>query len=194
MENERGTRFVKLGTGGDIYGWINQMMTHFQARGHWNFVSQGVALELPEGTEVTQEMMAAKCANDIKVSLHPDYFFFLSQFDACVTQLRTLNAVASWKDTCLLFLDKLPTSLSMLTYQLRKSSEEAEVDDVTVWNETFTTILDYLIDAKLYNPNKRQYKNGEAKAFESKVEVALLTATFSISNSKCHLVPAGIST
>lgn len=229
MENERGTRFVKLGTGGDIYGWINQMMTHFQARGHWNFVSQGVALELPEGTEVTQEMVAAKCANDIKLSLHPDvllavrhcesptemyqrvvkiflgslasqkrklrtklneltfdgnYFFFLSQFDACVTQLRTLNAVASWKDTCLLFLDKLPTSLSMLTYQLRKSSEEAEEDDVAVWNETFSTILDYLIDAKLYNPNKRQYKNGEAKAFQSKVEVK---RTFKKKHKKCYI-------
>ena len=65
-------RFKKLGTGGDVYGWITQLQTHFEAMGTWAHVSSGAAIVVGKDETETAEMKEAKCRRDILLSLHDD--------------------------------------------------------------------------------------------------------------------------
>ena len=97
-----------------------------------------------------------------------NYFFFLSEFESTVTELKKLNGVLSWKDIALMFLNRLPAELSVLLNQSRTAVEATEDDLEESWTTAFTTILDYLIDAKLYNPSERQIRNKPKKALNAR--------------------------
>ena len=72
MKDYKCPSFIKLGTGGDPYIWMAQMSTHFQGKGTWQFISEGEGLQVPENSDLTEEMITALCKRDILESLHPD--------------------------------------------------------------------------------------------------------------------------
>ena len=113
------------------------------------------------GTENTQKNKLRTQLDQLQ--FHGNYYFFLSEFQSTVTQLESVNGVLSWKDVAITFLNKLPSSLGLLVHQSKVQVERAQNDDRQVWTDVFTSLMEYLINTNLYNPNRRQFKDKKEK-------------------------------
>ena len=85
-----------------------------------------------------------------------NYFSFMVNFKVYVQRLNQLGAINSFKDITFLFLDRLPKEHLQLVYGLRSSIEEEEADQENIFSRVYEAVLEYLIEAKLYDVSARQ--------------------------------------
>ena len=79
-----------------------------------------------------------------------DYFKFVNGFEDIVAKLKKINAVDSWIDTSLLFLEKMPREHAPVTHTLRKALESA-ADQERHYRTMIENVIEYLMDAGLYS-------------------------------------------
>ena len=93
-----------------------------------------------------------------------NYFKFISGFEDTVAKMKKINAVDSWTDTGLLFLEKMPRDHAPVTHTLRKALEAAD-DNESQYRSMMDSVIEYLMDAGLYNmksqrPNTSSFHSG----------------------------------
>ena len=91
-----------------------------------------------------------------KLAFGGNYFYFLSNYESLVSQLGTLNGVLSYQDLTLQFLSKLPKTLSHLTHGLKQAAENAQQDNLVIWTNAHSAVLDYVMDCGWYDVGRRQ--------------------------------------
>ena len=87
------------------------------------------------------------------------YFGYLNEFKVLVQRLSSLGGVNSHKDVAYMFLDGIPKEHINLIYGCRNSIDQAEEDNQEVFDQVFNKVLEYLIEAGLYDVSKRQFMN-----------------------------------
>ena len=122
------------------------------------------------GTEHNQKRKLRILINSIK--FESSYFEYLSKYAAGVSQLDALNGVHSYKDLALQFLHNLPRTIASVTHPLKRTVEDSEEDDFALWITSYDAILDYCVDAGLYDASVKPEENSKAsnKMMKAKVE------------------------
>ena len=139
LENEIGLAVRHLPTANEMYVRVKRMF---------------VGSELSQKTKIREELN--------KIQFKGNYFVFMTQIQAGIAQLRSLNGIFSEKGITMEFLRKLPRSISSITHELKQWIEEQEEDDVIIWNHCHDKVLNYLLDLGLYDAS---IKEEPTKAF-----------------------------
>jgi len=113
-----------------------------------------------------------------RIRLEGDFFTFMNDYHACVTQLISMGEDSGFKIVCMQFLNKLPRMLGAVTHPLKNNIEsEYTEDNSELWLTVYDTVLDYLVDCGLFsaakkhfnkinNGNKNAFKKGKSQSFK----------------------------
>jgi len=120
------------------------------------------------GSETAQRRKLRAKLNEIE---YGGRYFFLTRFENFVSQLIQVEAIHSYKKLASQFLNKLPRSMSTITYPYKERIEQDYLEDnQEFWEGIYNGILDYLIESGYYDATKRQYQSkvGKSESYKAK--------------------------